>query len=148
MQEISRNPDTLSITAAGKMPTPSWIETGQRTLGGLDFVKFYGDMLDSSEYNGNKSMASNGLLRIHAFARWVFKNEHQGKNIIVGGHSLYFRTFFRFFMARKSKHIAKAKKIKNGGCVALELLRMQLPNGNETYYITDESVSVVYGGFE
>ena len=72
----------------------------------------------------------------------------KGKTLLLVVIRFIFEHFFRFFMARKSKHIAKAKKIKNGGCVALELLRMQLPNGNETYYITDESVSVVYGGFE
>eukprot|EP00948_MAST-09A_sp_MAST-9A-sp1_P001416 g1416.t1 len=148
LQEISRNPDTLSLTPAGQQPLPSWLERAQKAVGGMNLVNFYKNMLDTTEYNGNKSVKSTGLLRLNAFARWCFQPSNSGHTIVVGGHSLYFRTFFRVFLARKSKHIAKRKKIVNGGCVSLELLRLRLPSGDDVYHVTDESVSVVYGGFE
>ena len=64
LQEISRNPDTLSLTPAGAQPVPSWIERGKSKLDSLDFASFYAQRLDVSQYEGNKKLKSTGGERL------------------------------------------------------------------------------------
>merc|ERR1712113_1339693 len=97
LQEISRNPDTLSLTPARAQPVPSWIERSRGSFDSLNFEEFYMSRLDMSQYGGNKPLNSTGGARLQAFAEWVFneRNCSTGTSVIAGGHSLWFRTFFR-----------------------------------------------------
>ena len=149
LQEISRNPDTLSLTPARAQPVPSWIERGKGSLDSLDFASFYAQRLDVSQYDGNKALSSTGGDRLLGFAEWCFNADNcpVGSAVIIGGHSLWFRTFFRAFLPRASKHVSKAKKIVNGGCVSLEILKVPLAAGGFGYTVAPESVATVYGGF-
>ena len=100
LQEVSFNPDTLCLAAKGKGPVPSWIlkEATEAELGGVDAVKMYTEHMDASMYAGQKELRpkTGGLKRIQQFAKWCFEPEQDGKEtIIVGGHSLYFKYFFK-----------------------------------------------------
>ena len=143
LQEISRNPDTLSITPRRTPAEPSWIE---KDLPQYDMKKAYAGMLNVRENMGNKDRKTTGLMRLRAFADWCFAGD-RGEYVVVGGHSLYFRTFFRVFLPRSVEGDMKAKKIANGGVVALTLRRRE-KEGKAEYRIDPASVKPVYLGWK
>jgi hypothetical protein len=144
-QEITRNIDGYSLSAAGCYPGPSWVEVQQPELDKVVSAIYSGDHLDASDNKGNKPLSSNGLKRMTDFCSWVFTNAaaKDVPNIVLGGHSLWFREFFKTFMPYKSTHEAKSKKMVNCGIVAFDLICL-----HGRYVIDPESVQVVYGGFE
>ena len=95
---------------------------------------------------GNKDRKTTGLMRLRAFADWCFAGD-RGEYVVVGGHSLYFRTFFRVFLPRGVAGDMKAKKIANGGVVALTLRRRE-KEGKAEYRIDPASVKPVYLGWK
>lgn len=97
-----------------------------------------------SRHSGNKPINTNGLKRMDEFCDYVFtlKEGH----IICGGHSIWYRSFFRSYLPYSMDHIAKKKKIVNCGCVAVTLMKATTGNGVR-YMIDPSSVRVVYGGF-
>ncbi|GMH81180.1 hypothetical protein TrST_g11764 [Triparma strigata] len=140
LQEISRNPDTLSITPPQTLVEPSWIE--KRLYPNV--VHSLQNQCDMTFHTGNKPLTSNGGLRMSEFCDFAFTlNEDV---LICGGHSLWFRSYFRQYLPSSSKHVAKVKKMVNGGCVKFEVLRA-VKGGKGVYVIDEESIRVVYGGF-
>jgi hypothetical protein len=111
-------------------------------------------MFDASENYGNKRIeasdmslqGANGLLRMKAFCEWSFKREE--KAVIVAGHSIYFREFFKTFLARDSNHISKIEKVKNCGVVAFNLERVRTATGHCDYRIVEDSILPLREGFE
>ena len=72
--------------------------------------------------------------------------------MIVGGHSLWFRSFFRAYLPRSVPHgslaeKAKLKKMVNAGVVAFDLVQGTLPNGMPGFVIDADSLDVIAGGF-
>jgi len=142
LQEISRNPDTLSITPAKLQPHASWIEHGYP----LDIPKTYENQLHVAGNTGNKSVNSTGKQRLHEFNEWVFESIEQDY-IVVAGHSLWFRHFFREFLPVSSNHPGKTKKIHNNGLVAMRVTYLKLKNGEIETIIDPSSISPIYKGF-
>jgi broad specificity phosphatase PhoE len=142
LQEISRNPDTLSITPAHTQVTASWIDKSSKLC---NFQSIFSNQVDMSLHTGNKEITTNGLKRMDAFCDVVFRQNEN--HVIVGGHSIYFRSFFRTFMPYTEDHAAKSKKIVNCGVVALDLLKFKNEHGKTYYMIDPKTVNVVYGGF-
>jgi broad specificity phosphatase PhoE len=146
LQEISRNIDTVSISApttVADLPfsrlTPHCVfEDGKAFT--VDSV------FDARENYGTKKRNFYGIRRLKAFNEWVFeRKEHV---IVVGGHSLWFKYFFQTFMPLDVNHDAKNKKITNSGVVAFKLSRAEKgPDGLPIYRIAPESVTTIYGGF-
>ena len=94
MQEISRNPDALSILPSRGAARPTWCDD---IIPGLPPGTF-ANLVDSKYHAGNKSLDSNGLLRLNEFCADVFdRNKLPKDNIVATGHSLFFRSFFRCF---------------------------------------------------
>jgi hypothetical protein len=82
------------------------------------------------------------------FCTFAF-NSIDEEYIIVGGHSIWFRSFFREFLPRESDHLGKKKKIVNCGAVSFTLCKIYDDNdGAERFMIDEDSISVVYGGFQ
>mmetsp|Transcript_4071 Transcript_4071/g.4863 ORF Transcript_4071/g.4863 Transcript_4071/m.4863 type:complete len:358 (-) Transcript_4071:189-1262(-) len=142
LQEISRNPDTLSITPAFTEVKASWIDRESKIC---DFQAIFTKQVDVSLHSGNKPINTNGLLRMTEFCDYCFSSVKED-HIIAGGHSIYFRSFFRTFLPYTEDHIAKKNKIVNAGVVAFDLIKASTPNG-EKYMVDPKSVSVVFGGF-
>ena len=139
---ISHNPDTLSLTPPHTPVTASWIEKAQ--LPALQEV--FDLQVDYSSHTGNKTIDTNGMKRMDAFNDWVFTLSSYD-TVICGGHSLWFRSYFRAFLPQDVKAKWKDKKMVNGGAVALTLMRVKDTQGNWRYAIDEKSVEVIYGGF-
>ena len=145
LQEISRNPDTLSITPAHMSIQASWID---KTSTICNFQSTFTNQVDMSLHLGNKPIGTNGLKRMREFCNFVFSSSVKEEYVIVGGHSIWFRSFFRTFLPYKSDHVGKTKKVVNCGVVAFTLLKVVRKSGQPTYMIDPNSVDVVYGGFD
>ena len=146
MQEISINPDALSILPPRGTANPTWCD---EDIVDLPHGKF-SSLVDATYHTGNKSINSNGLLRLEEFVSDVFDDDRLPRNNVVAvGHSLFFRSFFRVYMPRGTKHIAKEKKLVNGGAVMLTLREASLDSGKgrKAYMIDPNSIVVIYGGF-
>mmetsp|Transcript_29661 Transcript_29661/g.36101 ORF Transcript_29661/g.36101 Transcript_29661/m.36101 type:complete len:298 (-) Transcript_29661:1401-2294(-) len=89
LQEISRNPDTLSITPAQKPTTPSFIDKETKIC---DMEGIFVKQTDMSLHLGNKPMDTNGLKRMSEFCDFAFTLKEEA--LIIGGHSIWFRSFF------------------------------------------------------
>eukprot|EP01104_Vermistella_antarctica_P004601 TRINITY_DN15022_c0_g1_i1.p1 TRINITY_DN15022_c0_g1~~TRINITY_DN15022_c0_g1_i1.p1 ORF type:complete len:389 (-),score=80.88 TRINITY_DN15022_c0_g1_i1:41-1207(-) len=151
LQEVSTNPDTLCLTPSQTIPTPSWVDTRHSESGNVDIASIYSKHTDPALCTGNKPMDSNGLKRLLAFSEWVFQQKNQ--NIIVGGHSLYFRYFFRTFWPGGWKgvdHPALNNKIANGGAIALTFCKVSDPAkpSQTTYAIDVASIEPLFLGFD
>lgn len=166
LQEMSRNVDTLSITPAQSVrPTlrrgsffpvllvcfahfgcsccrhlanmqiiaPSWVDR-QHGCTSQDAL------VDVSLHAGNKPMSQRGLERLYDFVNWAF--ESNAKTIIVCGHSLWFRSFFKVFMPHQSKHVAKQKKMVNAGAVGFTLSKR-----GGCYLVRPATITPLHGGF-
>lgn len=67
------------------------------------------------------------------------------QEVIVVGHSGYFRNFFRRFLPASSAHVAKKKKMQNCAVVSLDITRDQ--NSGEVV-VDESSIKVLYKGFK
>jgi hypothetical protein len=143
LQEISRNPDALSILPPCGVAHPTWCDTN---IPGVP-VSAFSSLIDTKFHGGNKSLKSNGLIRLNQFCADIFDESKLPKStIIAAGHSLFFRSFFQVFLPREVEHIGKKKKIVNGG-VVMCTLREATVGSKKEYMIDPSSVVVVYGGF-
>mmetsp|Transcript_17159 Transcript_17159/g.24145 ORF Transcript_17159/g.24145 Transcript_17159/m.24145 type:complete len:401 (-) Transcript_17159:24-1226(-) len=139
LQEISRNPDALSITPPKGTVLDSWTD---RHL----VHDILTNQCDTSLHTGNKPINSNGLIRMQEFCSVVF-DKIEKDHVIVAGHSLWFRSFFRTFLPHTVDHVSKKKKLVNGGCVGFTLERIETSKGNYKYLIDPRGITVLYGGF-
>jgi len=144
LQEISRNPDTLSITPKFTQVTASWIDKDSTIC---DFQTIFNKQLDMTKHFGNKPLDTNGLKRMNSFCDFVFSADVEEDYVIAGGHSIWFRSFFRAFLPETSTHVSKKRKVVNTGCVAFTLMKATTPNGTIEYMIDESSISVIFLGF-
>lgn len=145
LQEISRNPDTLSITPPHSPVQASWIEKTISTSM-CDYPKLLSSQVDVSLHVGDKPINTNGLQRMQEFCDFCFSPSVNEDYIIVGGHSIWFRSFFNMFLPFSVHHVAKNKKIINGGIVTFDLLKAETKRGPK-YMIDPKTIQVIYGGF-
>jgi broad specificity phosphatase PhoE len=144
LQEISFNPDALSILPPQGIAHPTWCDT---KIPGVPVDKFSA-LIDTQYHGGNKALDSTGLIRLNQFVADIFSPKCGDKDTIIAvGHSLFFRSFFQMFLPRSVEHISKKKKLVNGGTVMLTLGEVTLSDGTKVYMIDPKSVVVVYGGF-
>jgi len=143
LQEISRNPDALSITPPRGEVVPSWTD---KDIPGFDYKRIFETQVETKLHNGNKAVNSNGLKRMNEFCAIAF-DQIEKDTIIVGGHSLWFRSFFRMFLPHKFVHICKKKKLINGGVASFTLCKVTADGGDEHFMIDSETVGVIHGRF-
>jgi len=143
LQEISRNPDTLSLSIPFSPVNASWIEKQRHDV--CDFDTILAKRVDVRRNSGNKPVSTNGLKRMLEFCDTVFTSIDEDY-VIVGGHSIWFRSFFKTFLPNTSMHVSKRKKIVNAGCVSFTLMTAEVDKKRH-YMIDEESIQVIYGGF-
>jgi hypothetical protein len=140
---FSRNPDTLSITPAHTPIQASFID---KTSGICDFQEIFSNQVDMSLHIGNKPVNTNGLKRMNEFCNFLFSPSVKEDFVIVGGHSIWFRSFFQTFLPYNFNHPSKNKKMVNAGVVSFELIKADTKFGTK-YMIDPNTVHTVYGGF-
>jgi hypothetical protein len=145
LQEISRNPDTLSITPSLTKVKPSWIEQSSDVC---DFNSIFTKQVDMQYHMGNKPIDTNGMKRMMEFNKKVFSSSLPEDYLIIGGHSIWFRSFFREFLPHGIDHVSKKKKIVNCGAIAFDLWKASTDDGKYNFMIDEKSIRVVYGGFK
>ncbi|KAK3266742.1 hypothetical protein CYMTET_24659 [Cymbomonas tetramitiformis] len=141
LQEISRNPDTIALSKANGIPD---LNRHRKDLGdNFDPESLY----DASHNQGNKTTKSTGLLRMQAFAKWVFETPEDV--VIATGHSLYFRNFFNTYLPQNvPDHPARKKKLTNCGVASFQLAKGICPQtGTTLFRIEPSSVLIVRGGY-
>lgn len=152
LQEGSSNIDAQSFSSQAKKIAPMAIGTI------TDPRKLY---LSFSPYlnDGNKKIGEDVYIRMNRFVQHVFDGasstclkpvrEGYGNNdleeIIVVGHSGYFRNFFRRFLPESSQHIAKKKKMEN--CAVVEFV-LQYNVATEAASIDESTIRALYRGFK
>ena len=81
---------------------------------------------------GNKDILIHPKHRLERFASFCFGDSavdglpllrSPGARVIVAGHSLWFRAFFRMYLDKNTAHSAKEGKLSNSGVVAFTLER-------------------------
>ncbi|EAN97015.1 hypothetical protein C3747_1g332 [Trypanosoma cruzi] len=152
LQEGSRNIDAQTLsTERGKLVPCK--------MGKLNFSEQLGTVFDAHLNAGNKTSKINVYGRMDEFIRHLFDGSQPDsytpatssalgnaelKEVIVIGHSSYFRCFFCRFLPSSSQHIAKKKKLRNCGVVVFDLLRNEFTN---EIFIDESSITVLYKGF-
>ena len=129
MQEISVNIDTLALTPA---------RTDPLLASGTPMPKTWGH----EDNTGNKALFGSGKERLEEFVRWAMSRSEDV--VVVGGHSLVFREFFKAYLPASSDFIGKSTKVVNCGVVAFDL--DMYSDGSAR--VEESSIDVVYGGFE
>ena len=138
LQEASINPDALSIHPPKAPLVTSWIDS--------DRVKeVYAAQCDTSMNTGNKSIKSNGLVRMQSFCDILF-DDIDAPNALVVGHSYWFRAFFQTYLPNSFEHVSKKKKLINGGVAGFTLMRKKTDDGYK-YMIDQNSLVTLHGGF-
>ena len=131
LQEISRNIDAMALAEPYQLPDLR--ELQQRAWNSFAPQQVFDTQLNE----GNKTLDSNGGKRMLAFAEWVFTRP-ESTIIVGGGHSLWFREFFRAYLPPGVDHVSKVKKIRNCGVVALTLERgTHVNNGRDVVFRID-----------
>lgn len=164
LQEISRNVDTLALAAPKSAPPlpPSELlaEASTSTMNACvppvsagTFASLRGPTLPATYHEGNKDLLAHGAQRLDSFCQWVFSDCSPAAlqpTVVVGGHSLWFRTFFQAYLPHTAYHECKQNKIVNCGVVMfdLELLRPTDGSGPAEYRVAPGSVVSLRGGFE
>ena len=145
LQEISRNIDTPALSDSNNLPDLSRI-THELSDEGYHFNPV--EVFDMTGNSGNKTLNFYGIKRLQAFNAWVFSRPES--TFIVGGHSLWFKSFFQTYLPHKSDLPCKSKKIANSGVVSFSLHKADKlnSNGEPAYRIDPESVRTVYLGLE
>ena len=139
LQEISRNPDANSIIPPFGTVVPAWTDP--------DYVRpILKKHVDTSMHTGNKPVDSNGLKRMQAFCQVAF-DDIDNDCIVACGHSLWYRSFFRTYLPREYDHVAKRKKLVNGGCVGFQLKCVTTLDNGKQFMIDPASITVLHGGF-
>uniref|UniRef100_A0A6T0R787 Uncharacterized protein n=1 Tax=Alexandrium monilatum TaxID=311494 RepID=A0A6T0R787_9DINO len=142
LQEISRNVDTLALTPSRSLPQVPAAEASLKNMGDL-MSHFYRTRLEKKWNMGNKTLKQKAKQRQEQFVNWVFEQKDSVDCIIVCGHSLWFREFFKSYLPKACIHTAKTSKMVNCGCVAFDLYK-----DSQVLRINPASIKEVYGGFE
>merc|ERR1712217_803022 len=147
LQEISRNVDTLALTSENKLPVVPIAESKLKHLGDI-MSHFYRTRLDKKFNQGNKTFKMMAMQRQTEFTKWVFEQKEltNGGCVIVCGHSLWFREFFKSYLPKCSRHDAKNLKMVNCGCVAFDLYKDGSASKQPKYRIFPESIKTIHGG--
>ena len=141
LQEMARNVDTYALASGRGELVPTQNLAKELGLSELDSSA----IMDASANAGQKSLNRKGVNSLREFAAWSMNES--ADFIIAGGHSIWFREFFKHFLPSDSACVGKKKKIVNCGVVSFDLQFGTHPEHGEMYAIVPSSVNVVRGGF-
>ena len=132
LQEIARNVDTRALAGARESPPLHGLESKVENVGATPMGKMVvGDSgsvvgLNTHFNTGNKQIGRKGYAALREFAEFACAQD--ADFVIAGGHSLWFREFFRMFLDDEhlQTQVACRKKIVNCGVVAFTLTKVKV----------------------
>jgi len=142
LQEVTRNPDGMSLSLRGGVPPVSQLEC-RRKWHFLEMPHLYATNLEMLYNKGTKGLLSTLHQRLLDFSAWAF-DTCLTDHIVVCGHSIWFKSFCKLYMPAYVDHIAKTKKISNCSIVKFELTKL-VCDGDVDYWVDPDSFSLVYG---
>jgi hypothetical protein len=150
LQEVTFNVDGLGLAKRKEIPEMGGIGGVPELQGAFGADAKQGTVsrcFDANLQFGSKPLfGTNGLKRMLAFCEWASKRKEN--TIIIGGHSLWFRSFFRTFLPSSAKeHVAYRKKMVNCGVVSFTL-HFGSKDGKKIHRIDPDSICSITGGFE
>lgn len=150
LQEGSQNIDAQSFsTEKGKL--------APMLIGNLTKPEQLADYFNPALNAGNKTAGKDVYDRMDDFIHHLFgdsadslvpaagRSNAELREVIVVGHSGYFRNFFRRFLPESSKHVSKKSKMQNCAAVAFELTHNKTTG---EVSIDESSIQVLYRGFK
>lgn len=152
LQEGSSNIDAQSFsTEKGKL--------APMRLGSMKDSKELATYFNPYLNSGNKTIGVDVYQRMDQFVGHIFDGSSPAcikppfldasitdvTEIVVVGHSGYFRNFFRRFLPATSTHVAKSKKMQN--CAAVSFMLEFDPNAN-TITVDEQSITAMFKGFK
>ena len=155
LQEASRNIDALTFSTQPRAIAATPINGVAKTV--MHHATF-----DPSLNTGQKPLSSNIQIRMDTFVEHLLagvdasvdrtpalhpSSQPTGplKEVIVVGHSLWFKTFFQRFLPVESNHISKKKKMQNCAMVAFDLIWDR--NGSGEVSIDEKSIVPLFKDF-
>ncbi|CAD2216539.1 hypothetical protein AGDE_01433 [Angomonas deanei] len=151
LQEGSKNIDAQTISTEPNKIAPV-------PIGSIKEAKQLVQAFDPYLNAGDKVIGVDVYQRMDVFVRHLFgasgddslltsnkRGNAELKEVIVVGHSGYFRNFFRRFLPTSSKHIAKASKMQNCAVVAFNFVHNE---SNGELSVEEESIQILYKGFK
>ena len=139
LQEMSRNVDTVAVSPPRKIARMPVLERRYGKDG-------YKSKFDCASQAGNKSAFRRAYKDFMAFNEWVFSRNED--TIIVGGHSLWFKQYYKMFLPPRCDHEAKKYKMVNAGAIGFELERGQTEAGDVHFRIDPGTMTTIYGGYK
>jgi len=146
LQEMTRNIDGVSLSYVNERPPLSLSMRGEEDALGVDWDAWLDARVTTDSKAGFKPPERRGDDRMRAFVQWLF--EQPQSTVIVSGHSLWNRNFFKAYLPRTLQHPAKVEKIANGGVVAVKFSKLKVKPGLTRYAIHAQSICEVIKGFE
>jgi len=139
LQEVARNVDTYALASKkGELvPTPTLAK--ELGVAAIDARALF----DASRNAGQKPIGRAASDSMREFAAWAMNQD--ADVVVAGGHSIWFREFFKTYLPFDSECPGKKKKIVNCGVVAFDLTFGAHPAHGEMYAV--ENVREIYGGF-
>lgn len=154
LQEGSRNIDAMSFSQErGRLANTK--------IYNYDTALMLQAIFDATLNEGNKPLSSNVHLRQTEFVKQLFGlsvlaspssptqsslpfGNKNLKEVVVVGHSGWFKSFFQRFLPPSSSHVSKTKKMKNCAVVSFNLVRNE---STSEVYIEEGSIEILYKGF-
>jgi len=148
LQEGSFNVDCVPISSAGEVPNmPNlWQALKGNGLTDHKLKQLFATGLNLGDKPVRWADKKKGYNRVERFADWCFEGLH-GNTIIVVGHSIWFRNFFKCFLPHDSSHKAKEKKMQNVAAVAFNLYHVTTDDWATCCWIDEASIVEVHRGF-
>lgn len=139
LQEVARNVDTYALASKkGELvPTPTLAK--ELGVAAIDARALF----DASRNAGQKPIGRAASDSMREFVAWAMNQD--ADVVVAGGHSIWFREFFKTYLPFDSECPGKKKKIVNCGVVAFDLTFGVHPAHGEMYAV--ENVREIYGGF-
>jgi len=137
LREASRNVDAFCITPMNSLPDHSLLAYNMESIKEKFPEVAYIERLETLE---TKAL-QNDQDRMNNFIDFIFNSEFD--NFIVGGHSHYFREFFKRYLPSQSEHEGKKSKMANAAAVGLEIVKYS-NTAKPVYQINEESIQCVH----
>ena len=147
LQEVTRNIDGVSLSAAGSGPSASPLEKSLPELEPVVEGVFRAGKVEGSQNFGTKPfLGRNAYTRFDSFCDWCFNSDaaKSKSRVAATGHSLYFKEFMKLYLPKSTVHIVKTMKMVNCGVLSFDLVDC----GEGQYAVDPHSLLSVYGGFE